>query len=113
MSKRFGTFVVAAKSCWELKPKGTRTCSRLLKELKVAVMITRLIGPTFINQAQLLPFPFLVNAAELKAPFTLHKKMGPDLLKSGPDQFFLTVYTDNNQVRLMTEKSPNAHCLHC
>ena len=47
------------------------------------------------------------------APFTLHKKMGPDLLKSGPDQFFLTVYTDNNQVRLMTEKSPNAHCLHC
>ena len=39
--------------------------------------------------------------------------MGPDLLKSGPDQFFLTVYTDNNQVRLMTEKSPNAHCLHC
>ena len=40
------------------------------------------------------------------APFTLHKKMGPD-------QFFKTVYTDNNQVRLMTEKSPNAHCLHC
>ena len=67
MSKRFGTFVVAAKSCCELKPKGTRPCSRLLKEMKVAVMITRLIGPTFINKAQLLPFHFLVNAAELKS----------------------------------------------
>ena len=50
---------------------------------------------------------------ETKVPFTLHKEMGPNLLISGPDQFFfLTVYTDNNQVRLMTEKSPNMHTVY-
>lgn len=67
MSKRFGPFVAAATSCCELKTKGTRPCSRLSKEMKAAVMIARLTGPNFINEAQLLPFPFLVNAAELKA----------------------------------------------
>ena len=37
-------------------------------------------------------------------PFTLQKKLGPDPLKSGPDQFFVSVYTFNNQVWLMIEK---------
>ena len=40
--------------------------------------------------------------------FTLQNKMGPDPLKSGPDQFVLTVYTGSNQVSLMIEKSPKA-----
>ena len=39
-----------------------------------------------------------------KSYFRLQKKPGPDPLKSGPDQFFLTVYTGNKQVRLMIEK---------
>ena len=39
-----------------------------------------------------------------KSHFTLQKKPGPDPLKSGPDQFFLTVYTGNKQVRLIIEK---------
>ena len=66
MSRRFGPFVLAATSCCELKTKGTRPCSRLLKEMKVTVMITGLTGPNFIKKAQLLTFHFLVNAAELK-----------------------------------------------
>lgn len=41
-----------------------------------------------------------------EAPFTLQKKMGPDTLESGPDQFFLTVYTVSNHVRLTIEKNP-------
>ena len=42
-------------------------------------------------------------------PFTLQKKPGPDPLKSGPDQFFLSVYTFNNQVWLMIEKCNDTH----
>ena len=40
------------------------------------------------------------------APFTLQKKLGPDTLESSPDQFFLTVYTLSNHVRLTIEKNP-------
>ena len=42
-------------------------------------------------------------------PFTLQKKLGPDPLKSGPDQFFVSVYTFNNQVWLMIEKCNGTH----
>ena len=41
---------------------------------------------------------------ESQVRFALQKKPGLDSLKGGPDQFFLTVYTGNNQVRLMIEK---------
>ena len=34
--------------------------------------------------------------------------MGPDPLESDPDQFFLTVYTASNHVRLTIEKNPKA-----
>ena len=43
---------------------------------------------------------------DTEAPFTLQKKMGPDTLESSPDQFFLTVYTVSNHVRLSIEKNP-------
>ena len=45
-----------------------------------------------------------------EVPFTLQKKPGPDpLLKSGPNRFFLIVYTGNNQVRFMIEKCNSTH----
>ena len=49
---------------------------------------------------------FFILGLGIKAPFTLQKKMGPDTLESGPDQFFLTVYTVSNHVRLTIEKNP-------
>ena len=39
-----------------------------------------------------------------QVPFTLEKKPGPEPLKSGPDQYILTVYTRNNQIRLNSAK---------
>ena len=43
------------------------------------------------------------------SPIETTKKPGADSLKRGPDQFFLNVYTGNNQVRLMIEKCNSAH----
>ena len=44
-----------------------------------------------------------------QVPLTLQKKPDPDPLKSGSDQFFLTVYTGNNKVRLMIEECNSTH----
>ena len=45
-----------------------------------------------------------------EVPLTLQKKPGPDPLpKSGPNRFFLIVYTGNNQVRFMIEKCNSTH----
>lgn len=60
MSRRFGPFVVAATSCCEFKKKGNTPVLTTLKGNESH-------GPNFINEAQLLTFHFLVNAAELKA----------------------------------------------
>ena len=49
------------------------------------------------------------TGTEFEVPLTLQKKLGPDWSKSGQDQFFLTVYTGNNQVRLMIEKHNSTH----
>ena len=43
----------------------------------------------------------------MKGLFTLQKKLGPDRLKSGLDQFFSTIYKANNLVLLIL-----ALCLH-
>ena len=43
------------------------------------------------------------------SPIYTIEKTGSDPLKRGPDQFFLIVYTGNNQVGLMIEKCSSTH----
>ena len=43
------------------------------------------------------------------SPIYTIEKTGSDPLKRGPDQFFLIVYTGNNQVGLMIEKFSSTH----
>jgi len=52
--------------------------------------------------------PRLCIQRKVSIPIYTTEKMGPGPLKSGPDQFYLTVYTGSNQVRLVIEKSPKA-----
>ena len=48
----------------------------------------------------------------LKPHLYYRKKCGPDPLKSGQDQFFLTVYMGNDQARLMIERTPGPRNLY-
>ena len=59
----------------------------------------------------LCPHRYCINVG-FKAPFILQKKCGPDPLKSGQDQFFLTVYMGNDQARLMIERTPGPRNLY-
>ena len=45
----------------------------------------------------------------LKSHLHYRKKLDPDALKSCPDQYFLTVYIGNNQVRLIIKKCNSTH----
>ena len=47
-----------------------------------------------------------------KVPFYTKEKTCSGSLKNGPEQFVLTVYTDNNQVRIMIEKTLSPRNLH-